>query len=108
MSGKEHEILKESPDRQLSRCFSLIKKLFEGVCKIISLTQPLPAGMKRITDIMEPLSVVAEWAKIGKQSACRLGAMRALALSKAYQPGLKSELLAGGFPEIKADGTPFT
>src|SRR3954468_24285881 len=63
--------------------------------------------MKRITDIMEPFSVVAEWAKIGKQSACRLGAMRVLALAKAYHPGLKPELLAGGFPEIKADETSF-
>src|SRR3954463_9627190 len=34
--------------------------------------------------------------------------MRVLALSKAYHPGLKPELLAGGFPEIKADGTPYT
>ena len=34
--------------------------------------------------------------------------MRVLALSKAYQPRLKPELLAGGFPEIKTDGTPFT
>src|SRR3954469_13750346 len=98
----------ESPGKQLSGSFSLIKKLFEGVCKIISLTQPLPAGMKRITDIMGPLSVVSEWAKIGKQSTCRLGAMRVFALSKAYHPGLKPAFLAGGFPEIKADGTPFT
>src|SRR4051812_27935834 len=41
-------------------------------------------------------------------SACRRGAMRVLALSKAYHPGLKPALLAGGFLEIKADGTPFT
>ena len=64
--------------------------------------------MKRITDIMEPLSVVSEWEKIGKKLACRLGAMRVLALSKAYHPGLKPELLAGGFPEIKANGTTFS
>src|SRR4051812_42108721 len=34
--------------------------------------------------------------------------MRVLALSKSYHPGLKQKLLAGGFPEIKADETPFT
>src|SRR4051794_4739557 len=70
--------------------------------------RPLPAGMERIIEIVGPFLVLFEWAKIGKQLACRLGAMRVLALSKAYRPGLKPTLLAGGFPKIKADGTPFT
>lgn len=33
--------------------------------------------------------------------------MRALALAKAYHPKMDPALLAGGFPELKADNTPF-
>src|SRR4051812_29686379 len=31
-----------------------------------------------------------------------------LELAKAYHPGLKPELLAGGFPELKDDGSQFS
>ena len=34
--------------------------------------------------------------------------MRGLELARPYHPGLKPELLAGGFPELKADGSPFS
>ena len=73
------------------------------------MTQPKPpAPMKRITDIMAPFSVVPEWVRLGKQSACRLGVMRGMELARAYPPGLRPELLAGGFPELKDDGSPFS
>ena len=64
--------------------------------------------MKRITDIMSPFSVVPEWVRLGKQSACRLGVMCGMELARASHPGLRLELLAGGFPELKADGSPFS
>ena len=54
-SGKEHEILGESPARKLTCTFALVKQLFEGACKAIGVPQPKPpAPMKRITDIMAP------------------------------------------------------
>src|SRR3954470_20475582 len=64
--------------------------------------------MKRITNIMDPFSVVPEWVRLGKQSACRLGVMRGMELARAYHPRLKPNLLAGGSPELKADGSPFS
>ena len=64
--------------------------------------------MKRVTNMMGPLSVVSEWVNLGKRSACSMGLMRGLELDKAYHPGLKLELLASSFPELKVDGSKFT
>ena len=64
--------------------------------------------MKRITDIMAPFSVILEWVMLGKRSACCMGVMCGLELARAYHPGLKSEYLAAGFPELKADGSKFS
>ena len=61
-SGKEHEILGESPARKLTCTFVLVKQLFEGACKAIGVTQPKPpTPMNMITNIMVPFSVVPEW-----------------------------------------------
>src|SRR4051812_10056089 len=93
---------------KLTFTFNLVKQLFEGACKVISVTQPKPPSMNMITDLMGPLSVVSEWVKLGKRSACCMGVMRGLELAKAYHPGLKPEVLATGFPEFKADNSKFT
>lgn len=53
------------------------------------------------------LSIVLEWIKELKLSACRKGIMRALALAKAYHPEMNPALLAGGFPQFNVDNTPF-
>src|ERR1041385_5089284 len=98
----------QSPAMKLTCTFTLVKQLFEGACKATSATQPKPPSMKRVTDMMGPLSVVSEWVKLGKRSACCMGVMRGLELAKAYHPGLKPELLAAGFPEVKADNSKFT
>ena len=34
--------------------------------------------------------------------------MRGMELARAYHPGLRPELLSGGFPELKDDGYPFS
>src|SRR4051812_14899890 len=86
VSGKDHEILGESPAMKLTCTFSLIKQLFEGACKSIGVTQPKLLAMERITDIMAPFSVVPEWVRLGKQSSCRLGVMRGMELARAYHP----------------------
>ena len=91
----------------LTCTFALIKQLIEGACKAIGVTQPKSSAMERITDIMAPFSVVPEWVRLGKQSACLLGVTRGMELARAYHPGVKPELLAAGFPELKADWSPF-
>ena len=93
---------------KLTCTFSLVKQMFEGACKAVYATQPKPPSMKRITDMMGPLSVIPEWVKLGKRSACCMGVMRGLELVKAYHPGLKLDRLAAGFPELKADGSNFS
>ena len=108
MIGKEHDILGESPAMKLACTFALVKQLFEGACKAICVTQPKPPGMKRITDMMGPFSVVPEWVRLGKRSACCMGVMRGLELAKAYHPGLRLDCLAAGFPDLKADESKFS
>ena len=93
---------------KLTCTFARVKQLFEGACKAIGATQPKPPTMKRVTDMMGPFSIVSEWVKLGKRSACCMGVMRGLELAKAYHPGLKPERLAAGFPELKADGSKFS
>src|SRR4051812_21126406 len=106
--GKEYDFLNESPAMKLTCTFTLVKQLFEGACKAIGATRPKPRTMKRVTDVMGPSSVVFEWVKLGKRSACCTGVMRGLELAKAYRPGLKPEQLAAGFPEFKANGSKFS
>src|SRR4051812_12206021 len=108
MIGKDHDILGETPAMKLTCTFALVKQLCEGACKAIYATQPKPPSMKRITDIMGPLSVVPEWVKLLKRSACCMGVLCGLELAKAYHPGLKLDRLASGFPELKADESNFS
>ena len=51
---------------KLNCTFAIVKQLFEGASKDIGATQPKPPSMKRVTDLMGPLSVVSEWVKLGK------------------------------------------
>jgi len=87
VTGKEHQVLGESPAVKLACTFTLVKQLFEGACKAIGVTQPKPPNMKRITDMMGPFSVVPDWVKLGKRSACCMGVMRGLELANRITLG---------------------
>lgn len=58
--------------------------------------------------MLKELSTVPAWIKIHKDSAYRKGVLRGLTLAKAYHPELRPELLAGGFPRFKVDGSEFS
>jgi len=106
--GKQHLILQESPDKKLTSLYILIKQLCEGAVKSITAAQGKPVTTSKMTEMMQSFSTVPAWVNLAKRSACRLGVMRGLELSKAYHPDMKPELLVDGFPELKADGSDFT
>src|SRR4051812_1900547 len=57
--------------------------------------------------MLEDLSKVPAWIQESKRSAYRLGAMRALALCKVYDPSFEPAQLVEGFPARTADGRLF-
>lgn len=68
----------------------------------------VPGPPCKIMEMINDFSTIPEWIRELKLSACRKGAMSALALAKAYHPELDPALLADGFPELNVDDTKFT
>ena len=60
-----------------------------------------------IFESLHQLSTIPEWLDLWTRSACRVGAMRSLALAKAYNPRLNPAPFVKGFPQYNADGTKF-
>ena len=60
-----------------------------------------------IYESLHQLSTIPEWLDLWTRSACRVGAMRSLALAKAYNPRLNPAPFVKGFPQYNADGTKF-
>ena len=58
--------------------------------------------------MLKQLSTMPQWVTETRKSAARGGASMALARAKAYLPELDVELLKGGFPEFKLDGSTFS
>ena len=63
---------------------------------------------RKLHEFLVELTNVPQWIEEHKLSSCRRGAMRVMALAKAYFPELKPDLLARGFPQYKADGSQYT
>ena len=76
--------------------------------KYIVVAQGKLVTTSKSTEMMQSFSTVPAWVKLEKRSACRLGVMRGLELSKSYHPDMNPELLVDGFPELKADGSKFS
>ena len=98
----------EIPRVKLQAVYKLIEQLYVGGVNCLKATRNVPGPPRNIIDMLNELSTVPEWIKELKMSACRRGAMSALALAKAYHPEMDPALLAGGFLEFNADDTPFT
>ena len=93
---------------KLTLMYTLIRKLCEGAIKAIAATQGQSVVPSKLPDLLCSLSTLPAWVGLVKRSACRIGMMRGLELAKSYHLEMKSELLAGGFPELKVDGSPFS
>lgn len=97
-----------TPYEKLRTLYNLIKQFYIRSCEAIITVRGWEKPPERMAAILKELSTVPEWIKIHKESACRKGVLHGFTLAKAYHPELKPELLAGGFPQFKVDGSEFT
>ena len=84
-----------------------MKQLYVGGGECIKLVRGWESAPRKLHDFLVELTSVPQWIEEHKLSSCRRGAMRVMALAKAYFPELKPELLARGFPQFKADGSQY-
>ena len=82
--------------------------MFTGSVYSIMAVKNLKHPPRSIKDMLKKFSTVPQWVIETRKSAARVGANMALARAKAYLPELDVELLKGGFPEFKLDGSSFT
>lgn len=106
--GKKSSSLRQLPLVKLQAVYKFLEQLYVGGVHCIIAVKNVPGPPRRIMDMINDFSIVPEWIKELKMSACRKGAMSALALAKAYHPEMDSTLLADEFPEFNADNTLFT
>ena len=99
--------MRDSPANKLKAVMDVVRDLHTGGWQAKRFVSVLPEIPKAISKILEELSKVSAWIRESKRSACRQGAMRALAICRIYNPFLKSAQLVWGFPTMKADGCRF-
>ena len=87
--------------------YTPVRQLYFGSCEVIKAARNWENPPSTYTEVLGHLSTMPGWIQLLKKSACRAGAMRSLALAKAYYPNLDPAPLASGFPEYNFDGTPF-
>lgn len=99
--------MEESPANKLRAIMDIVRDLHTGGCRAIRSASNIPEIPKAIAKMVEELSKVPAWIRESKRSACRQGAMRALALCKIYNPSFELAQLVEGFPARRADGRLF-
>ena len=97
----------ESPANKLKAVMNVVRDLHTGGCRAITFASGLPEIPRAISNMLEELSKVPAWIQASKRSACRQGAMRALALCKIYDPAFEPARLVEGVPVRRADGRLF-
>ena len=85
-----------------------MKQLYIGGGECIKLVRGWEIAPRKLHEFIVELTNVPQWIEQHKLSSCRRGAMRVMALAKAYFPELKPDLLARGFPQYNADGTQYS
>ena len=88
--------------------FTFAKQLYIGGGECIKMVRGWEGVPLKLHEFLVELTNVPQWIEEHKLSSCRRGAMRVMALAKAYFPELKPDLLARGFPQYKADGSQYT
>lgn len=97
----------EQPLVKLKALYKFLEQLYVGGSYCVIAMKNTKARPRFIKDMLKELSMVPEWIKELKKSACRQGALTALARAKAYFPELVPAQIVSGFPEFNVDGTPF-
>ena len=87
------------PEQKLKALFTFVKQLYVGGGECIKLVRGCEIAPRKLHDFLVELTNVPRWIQEHKISSRRRGAMRVMALAKAYFPELKPELLARGFPQ---------
>ena len=105
--GLEDPIKGELPANKLKAIMSVVRDLHMGGCRAITCASNFPEVRRFIFNMLEELSKVSAWIHESKRSACRQGAMRALALCKVYNPFFELAQLLEGVPSRRADGRLF-
>ena len=104
--ARDGNIRKTATDK-IKCMYTLVRQLYFGSCEVIKTVRNWENPPSTYTEVLGHLSTMPNWIQLLKRSACRAGAMRSLALAKAYYPNLEPGPLASGFPQFNADGTPF-
>ena len=90
-------------ETQLCHILTLLQQLYYGagraICDARGDTDP-PSNLKHF---LGHFNALPEWISCWKLSSCRKGAMRVLALAKAYYPNIDANQLMAGFPEYNLD-----
>ena len=94
-------------ETQLRSILTLLQQLYyaagRALCEARNETDP-PGNLKHF---LGHFNALPQWISRWKQSSCRKGAMRVLALAKAYYPDIDVTKLMGGFPEFNLDKSKF-
>ena len=84
-----------------------MRQLYFGSCEVINTVCNWDNPPNTYHDVLGHLSTMPQWIELVKRSACRAGAMRTLALVKAYHPNVDPAPLVKGFPQFNVDGSQF-
>lgn len=96
------------PEEKLKALYTLIKRLYTGSSAAVNIVRGWENPPQSLAALLNELSTAPEWIEHLKLPACRKGVMRAMTLAKAYHPELDPALLAGGYPEFKANNSRFS
>ena len=106
-SGPRNVLVVRDPETQLRSILTLLQQLYyaagRALCEARSETDP-PSNLRHF---LGHFNTLPQWISRWKQSSCRKGAMRVLALAKAYYPDIDVSKLMGGFPEFNLDKSKF-
>jgi hypothetical protein len=106
-TGSRDGNVRKTATEKIKCMYTLVRQLYFGSCEVIKAARNWENPPSTYTEVLGHLSTMPGWIQLLKKSACRAGAMRSLALAKAYYPSLDPAKLASGFPEYNADGTAF-
>ena len=106
-AGARDGNIRKTATEKIKCMYTLVRQLYFGSCEVIKTARNWENPPSTYTEVLAHLSTMPNWIQLLKRSACRTGAMRSLALAKAYYPNLEPGPLASGFPQFNADGTAF-
>ena len=89
---------------KIQAIYGVTRRLYFGCAEMIKMSSSAGTCPPGLPDFLAATYVVLVLMQRWKASSCRKGAIRALALAKAYYPNLDPVKLTKGFPEFQPDG----